>query len=367
MEDQDCKICTRNEFVLGPQTPNNLDLLCNKCREHNKKLFKRENFIKRYFYLYKVTLGISIMNTIEAWITHIIFLLMLYSCIVQGYRFIQSILYGAIDHYKANIAYSTLGFPEKSKEILTRRAAILKVEKEFSRCSTCKIIRRKLHSKLYNIRKIWLVFSHSTRWVKKKSVRPLMKQMYSEEERVFTNTKILGHGYTRRRKEVIRNYRPDIFILDKRKNILILIEVGITFQNSLQIYDLLTNELGLIYMCSVYLIPVCDNLGGYYSKSLIMQNIHSFIVLKQTVETIYRNPRRTILSLKQATNDEDGNTMLNINERLDLEEETIVVQKVEANAVNWKNGFNREIMEKNKRKVKSIRTIKVSRRDEKDK
>ncbi|TBU07752.1 hypothetical protein CWI36_0232p0010 [Hamiltosporidium magnivora] len=253
MQDQDCRICTRNEFVLGPQTSNNLDLLCNKCREHNKKLFKKENFIKRYFYLYKVTLGISIMNTIEAWITHIIFLLMLYSCIVQGYRFIQSILYGAIDHY--NISYKVLifftikflnkkyflynnprinlkpftlsglqsehclfnsGFPEKSKEVLTKRAAILKVEKEFSRCSTCKIIRRKLHSKLYNIRKIWLVFSHSTRWVKKKSVRPLMKRIYQHRNESVKTVdilatrceKMLGHGYTRRRKEVVRCQHP---------------------------------------------------------------------------------------------------------------------------------------------------------------
>ncbi|TBU00105.1 hypothetical protein CWI39_1787p0010 [Hamiltosporidium magnivora] len=116
MQDQDCRICTRNEFVLGPQTSNNLDLLCNKCREHNKKLFKKENFIKRYFYLYKVTLGISIMNTIEAWITHIIFLLMLYSCIVQGYRFIQSILYGAIDHYNRNPRRTTLSLKQATND-----------------------------------------------------------------------------------------------------------------------------------------------------------------------------------------------------------------------------------------------------------
>ncbi|TBU07644.1 hypothetical protein CWI36_0247p0020 [Hamiltosporidium magnivora] len=56
----------------------------------------------------------------------------------------------------------------------------------------------------------------------------------------------------------IRNNRPDIFILDKKKNKITHIEVGITSQDSLQIvetekirkYDLLANELGLIYKCS---------------------------------------------------------------------------------------------------------------------
>ncbi|TBU05584.1 hypothetical protein CWI39_0661p0010, partial [Hamiltosporidium magnivora] len=61
----------------------------------------------------------------------------------------------------------------------------------------------------------------------------------------------------------IRNNRPDIFILDKKKNNITLIKVGITSLDSLQIveteklrkYDLLAHELGLIYKCSVEIIP----------------------------------------------------------------------------------------------------------------
>ncbi|TBU11613.1 hypothetical protein CWI38_1116p0010, partial [Hamiltosporidium tvaerminnensis] len=113
----------------------------------------------------------------------------------------------------------------------------------------------------------------------------------------------------------IRNKRPDIFILDKKKNKITLIEVGITSQDSLQIveteklrkYDLLANELGLIYRCSVEIIPYVmtwDGIVTKYHKSHLKRleipmNVEAYIqsiVLKKTVETISFDRRRGLES-----------------------------------------------------------------------
>ncbi|TBU03296.1 hypothetical protein CWI37_0318p0010, partial [Hamiltosporidium tvaerminnensis] len=191
----------------------------------------------------------------------------------------------------------------------------------------------------------------------------------------------------------------DIFILDKKKNKITLIEVGITSQDSLQIveteklrkYDLLANELGLIYKCSVEIIPYVmtwDGIVTKYHKSHLKRleipmNVEAYIqsiVLKKTVETISFDRRRGLESglnaeeswerasmgvimrsemheepippLKEAKTEEDGaknfkpkykapsilqgGTTLeeptnNINEESDLEEETKVVKEVEEN------------------------------------
>ncbi|TBU13633.1 hypothetical protein CWI38_0375p0010, partial [Hamiltosporidium tvaerminnensis] len=181
----------------------------------------------------------------------------------------------------------------------------------------------------------------------------------------------------------IRNNRPDIFILDKKKNKITLIEVGITSQDSLQIveteklrkYDLLANELGLIYRCSVEIIPYVmtwDGIETKYHKSHLKRleipmNVEAYIqaiVLKKTVETISFDRRRGLESglnaeeswerasmgvimraemheeptppLKEEKREENGGTTLeeptrNINEESDLEEETVVVKEVEEN------------------------------------
>ncbi|TBU20148.1 hypothetical protein CWI38_0125p0030, partial [Hamiltosporidium tvaerminnensis] len=180
-----------------------------------------------------------------------------------------------------------------------------------------------------------------------------------------------------------RNNRPDIFILDKKKNKIILIEVEITSQDSLQIveteklrkYDLLANDLGLIYKCSVEIIPYVmtwDGIVTKYHKSHLKRleipmNVEAYIqsiVLKKTVETISFDRRRGLESglnaeeswerasmgvimrsemhdestppLKGEKREEDGGTTLeeptnNINEESDLEEETAVVKEVEEN------------------------------------
>ncbi|TBU04116.1 hypothetical protein CWI37_0181p0010, partial [Hamiltosporidium tvaerminnensis] len=184
----------------------------------------------------------------------------------------------------------------------------------------------------------------------------------------------------------IRCNRPDIFILDKRQNRITLIEVGITSQDSFQIveteklrkYDLLANELGLIYKCSVEIIPYVMTWDGivtkyhktYVKRLQIPMNVEAYIqsiVLKKTVETISFDRRRgleaslsvilgaeihkqPIPPLKQVDNEEDDvkteNTKnilplildgittakeptTNTTEELELEEEIEVVEMVE--------------------------------------
>ncbi|TBU11228.1 hypothetical protein CWI38_1314p0030 [Hamiltosporidium tvaerminnensis] len=195
--------------------------------------------------------------------------------------------------------------------------------------------------------------------------------------------KILDNEYaeirvdTRIKTDVkIRNNRPDIFILDKKKNKITLIEVGITFQESLQIVITnKTNRLGLIYKCSVEIIPCVmtwDGIVTKYHKSHLKRleipmNVEAYIqsiVLKKTVETISFVRRRGLESglnaeeswerasmgvimrsemheeptppLKEETREEDGGTTIeepisNINKESDLEEETKVVKEVEEN------------------------------------
>ncbi|TBU13288.1 ribosomal protein S17 [Hamiltosporidium tvaerminnensis] len=81
----------------------------------------------------------------------------------------------------------------------------------------------------------------------------------------------------------IRNNRASILFLDKKKNMITLIDVDITSQDILQIfenkkfskYDLLANELGLIYKCSVEIIlyvitwDYCDKITYVTPKKII--------------------------------------------------------------------------------------------------
>ncbi|TBU10164.1 hypothetical protein CWI38_1974p0020, partial [Hamiltosporidium tvaerminnensis] len=140
-------------------------------------------------------------------------------------------------------------------------------------------------------------------------------------------------------------------------------------------YDLLANELGLIYKCSVEIIPYVMTWDGivtkYHKAHLkrleIPMNVEAYIqsiVLKKTVETISFDRRRGLESglnaeeseptpfLKEEKREEDGaknfkpknkapfisqgGTTLeeptnNINKESDLEEETAVVKEVEEN------------------------------------
>ncbi|TBU09385.1 hypothetical protein CWI38_2155p0020 [Hamiltosporidium tvaerminnensis] len=131
----------------------------------------------------------------------------------------------------------------------------------------------------------------------------------------------------------IRCNRPDIYILDKRKNKQTLVEDRITFQDSLQTvetgkirnYDLLANELGRIYK-----FMTCDGIVAKYHKIYLkrlqismnikayMQSIPEESVIKCYLGTeMHKQPEH---SLKKVDNKEDGGIDENINEESDLEE-----------------------------------------------
>ncbi|KAF7682511.1 hypothetical protein TCON_2265 [Astathelohania contejeani] len=111
---------------------------------------------------------------------------------------------------------------------------------------------------------------------------------------------------TRIRTDIlIKNNRLDIFIYDKKENQIILVEFGITSQDNFQIvetekktkYDLLANELGLIYKAKTKIIPyvmtwdsvLTKYYKNYLKESNITFTIETYIqstVLKKTLETI---------------------------------------------------------------------------------
>ncbi|KAK1347530.1 hypothetical protein LUQ84_003065 [Hamiltosporidium tvaerminnensis] len=85
----------------------------------------------------------------------------------------------------------------------------------------------------------------SSKRIRSHSVQEILDNEYAEirvDTRIKTDVKI-------------RNNRPDIFILDKKKNKITLIEVGITSKDSLQIVEteklrkqeLFVNLLGFMY------------------------------------------------------------------------------------------------------------------------
>ncbi|TBU13559.1 hypothetical protein CWI38_0394p0020 [Hamiltosporidium tvaerminnensis] len=127
----------------------------------------------------------------------------------------------------------------------------------------------------YNFKSLKRIRSHS--------VQKILDNKYAElrvDTRIKTDVKI-------------RNNRPDIFILDKKKNKITLIEVGITSQDSLQI--VITNkswELGLIYMCNGI---VTKYHKSHLKRLEIPMNVEAYIqsiLLKKTVETISFDRRR---------------------------------------------------------------------------
>ncbi|KAL6120530.1 hypothetical protein NUSPORA_02728, partial [Nucleospora cyclopteri] len=79
--------------------------------------------------------------------------------------------------------------------------------------------------------------------------------------------------------------KPDLFIYDKRRSKITLIEVGITSQDNLQTVetaklktnDLLANELSLIYKCKAEIIPFVLTWDGIITK------YHSMYVKKLSI------------------------------------------------------------------------------------
>ncbi|TBU09475.1 hypothetical protein CWI36_0026p0050 [Hamiltosporidium magnivora] len=105
----------------------------------------------------------------------------------------------------------------------------------------------------------------SSKRIRNQSVQEILDNEYAEL-RVDTRIKLmLKFGVNAR----------EIYILDKKKNKITLIELGITSQDSLQIveteklrnYDLLANELGLIYKCSRASMGVEDGAKNFKPKN----------------------------------------------------------------------------------------------------
>ncbi|KAF7684402.1 hypothetical protein TCON_0401 [Astathelohania contejeani] len=117
---------------------------------------------------------------------------------------------------------------------------------------------------------------------KKLQTHSVQEVMENERAKIRVDTRI-------RTDILIKNNRPDIFIYDKKENEIILVEVGITIQDNFQIietekkrkYDLLANELGLLYKAKTKIIPyamiwyvvVTKYLRNYIKEIIIISTI----------------------------------------------------------------------------------------------
>ncbi|KAF7683899.1 hypothetical protein TCON_0897 [Astathelohania contejeani] len=118
------------------------------------------------------------------------------------------------------------------------------------------------------LRCIHLLLANKYGFKKSKKLRTHSIQEVMENERaeIRVDTRI-------RTGTLIKN-RPDIFIYDKKENEIILVEVGITSQDNLQIvetgkkrkYDLLANELGMLYKAKTKIIPYVMTWDGVVTK-----------------------------------------------------------------------------------------------------
>ncbi|KAF7681000.1 hypothetical protein TCON_2385 [Astathelohania contejeani] len=116
---------------------------------------------------------------------------------------------------------------------------------------------------------------------------------------------------TKVRTEIlVKNNRIDIFINDKRENEIILVVVSITSQDNLQIvetekkrkYDLLTNELGLLYKAKTKIVPYVMTWDGVvtkyhrnYFKELNLNFLKNILdLLKKIIGTISLEYKRSI-------------------------------------------------------------------------
>lgn len=111
----------------------------------------------------------------------------------------------------------------------------------------------------------------------------------------------------------IQHDRPDLFVFDKKRKEITLIEIGITNLDLLtqtenektRKYDLIANEVSLIYKCKVKIIPyvltwdgIVTNFHKRHSNEIGLQpKIEAYIqaiVLKKTLESISFERRRGI-------------------------------------------------------------------------
>ncbi|KAF7679700.1 hypothetical protein TCON_2500 [Astathelohania contejeani] len=161
----------------------------------------------------------------------------------------------------------------------------------------------RMHNEVLRCIHIYLRISTALRKLRSHSVQEVME---NERAEIRVDTRI-------RTDVLIKNNRPDIFIYDKKENEIILVEVGITRQNNLQIvetekkrkYDLLANELGLLYKAKSKIIPFVITWDGVVTKyhrnylkeltlNLTVEAYILSIVLKKTLKNIAFKYRKGI-------------------------------------------------------------------------
>ncbi|TBU13241.1 reverse transcriptase [Hamiltosporidium tvaerminnensis] len=250
---------------------------------------------------------------------------------------------------------------KKSKEISTRRAAIFKVEnnnkiqlalikgflkvkyrlveevtkKSLEESQLAKLFneieKRKLHSKLYIARKNELV---SVR-----NIRPQNEAVfcYIQDRNVFWG----ADGMCQHCGKSSKTIRVDTRI----KTDITLIEVGITSQDSLQIveteklrkYNLLANELGLIYKCNVEIILYVMTWDCITVETISFdrrRELEPRLYAEESYERAELNGAKHLKGKNDTPLISEGGTTvkeptININDESDLEEETKVVKMME--------------------------------------
>ncbi|KAF7683753.1 hypothetical protein TCON_1050 [Astathelohania contejeani] len=133
--------------------------------------------------------------------------------------------------------------------------------------------------------------------------------MENERAEIRVDTKI-------RSDILIKNTRPDIFIYDKKENEIILVEVGITSQDNLQIvetekkrkYDLLANELGLLYKAKTKIIPYVMTWDGVVTKyhRNYLKKLNITPTIEAYIQSTVLNRKLEIISLEYRRSIEDG-------------------------------------------------------------
>ena len=138
----------------------------------------------------------------------------------------------------------------------------------------------------------------------------------------------------------IQHDRPDIFVLDKKKNEITLIEIGITNldlltqveNEKMRKYDLIANELAISRKCKVKIIPYVMTWEGLvtkyhkkYSNEIGLQpKVEAYIqtlVLKKTLESISFERRRGV-------EEEDAHEGINslVNRIVEINSKPVVAQ-----------------------------------------
>ena len=123
------------------------------------------------------------------------------------------------------------------------------------------------HNEVVKCLHLLLCVKYGIKTLKKLRTHSAQETMSNEFGEIRVDTKI-------KTDIKINNNRPDIFVYDKKRKEIILIEIGIANQDLLQTvevekqrkYDILANELSLLYKCKSKIIPYVITWDGLVTK-----------------------------------------------------------------------------------------------------